>query len=116
MRIEVPGDKRIVSTTYSGLPGDVTPALAPISTGLGEIVYYTLRYAPGATGAPADHTEQLRQLRLLHDYTIKPLLRSTQGVAEVNAIGGYEKQIVIAPDPASTTSGTSRCTAASPSR
>lgn len=82
------------------LPGDVTPALAPISTGLGEIVYYTLRYEPGAPGAPTEHTEQLRQLRLLHDYTIKPLLRSTQGLAEVNAIGGYEKQIVIAPDPA----------------
>ena len=82
------------------LPPDVTPALAPISTGLGEIVYYTLRYKPGAPGAPADRAEQLRQLRLLHDYTLKPLLRSTPGLAEVNAIGGYEKQIVIAPDPA----------------
>src|SRR5690606_29720807 len=82
------------------LPPDVTPALAPISTGLGEIVYYTLRYKPGAPGAPTDRAEQLRQLRLLHDYTLKPLLRSTPGLAEVNAIGGYEKQIVIAPDPA----------------
>ncbi|MFA5901117.1 MAG: CusA/CzcA family heavy metal efflux RND transporter [Hyphomicrobium sp.] len=82
------------------LPPDVTPALAPISTGLGEIVYYTLRYKPGAPGAPADRAEQLRQLRLLHDYTLKPLLRSTPGLAEVNAIGGYEKQIIIAPDPA----------------
>jgi cobalt-zinc-cadmium resistance protein CzcA len=59
------------------LPADVTPALAPISTGLGEIVYYTLSYKPGAPGVPTDRTEQLRQLRLLHDYTIKPLLRST---------------------------------------
>ncbi len=82
------------------LPPDVTPALAPISTGLGEIVYYTLRYKPGAPSAPTDRAEQLRQLRLLHDYTLKPLLRSTPGLAEVNAIGGYEKQIVIAPDPA----------------
>ncbi len=82
------------------LPDDVTPALAPISTGLGEIVYYTLRYKSGAPGIPADRPEQLRQLRLLHDYTIKPLLRSTPGLAEVNAIGGYEKQIVIAPNPA----------------
>ena len=81
------------------LPPSVTPALAPISTGLGEIVYYTLRYKPGAPAAPADRAEQLRQLRLLHDYTLKPLLRSTPGLAEVNAIGGYEKQIVIAPDP-----------------
>lgn len=81
------------------LPAGITPTLAPISTGLGEIVYYTVRFKPGAPGIPADRAEQLRQLRLLHDYTIKPLLRSTPGLAEVNAIGGYEKQIVVAPDP-----------------
>lgn len=85
------------------LPPGITPALAPISTGLGEIVYYTVRYKPDATNAPKDRAEQLRQLRLLHDYTIKPMLRATPGLAEVNAIGGYEKQIVIAPDPAKLT-------------
>lgn len=82
------------------LPPSVIPSLAPISTGLGEIVYYTVRYRDGAAGVPTDRAEQLRQLRLLHDYAVKPLLRSTPGVAEVNAIGGYEKQIVIEPDPA----------------
>jgi len=82
------------------LPPGITPGLAPISTGLGEIAYYTVRYKPDATSAPEDRAEQLRQLRLLHDYTIKPLLRATPGLAEVNAIGGYEKQVVIAPDPA----------------
>ncbi|MBI2511675.1 MAG: efflux RND transporter permease subunit [Opitutae bacterium] len=82
------------------LPPGITPALAPISTGLGEIVYYTVRFRPGAPSAPPDRAEQLRQLRLLHDTTIKPWLRATPGLAEVNAIGGYEKQIVIAPDPA----------------
>jgi heavy metal efflux system protein len=80
------------------LPGDTSPTLAPISTGLGEIVYYTLHYANNAPGAPADAAERLRQLRMIHDYTLKPLLRSTPGLAEVNAIGGYEKQIVIEPD------------------
>jgi cobalt-zinc-cadmium resistance protein CzcA len=89
-----------LSRARESLPESITPTLAPISTGLGEIVYYTVRYKQGATTAPADRTEQLRQLRLLHDYTIKPLLRSTPGVAEVNAIGGYEKQIVIEPKPA----------------
>ncbi len=82
------------------LPGGVAPGLAPISTGLGEIVYYTVRYRANAATKPADRTEQLRQLRLTHDFLIKPLLRATPGLAEVNAIGGYEKQIVVEPDPA----------------
>ncbi len=82
------------------IPRELTPELAPLSTGLGEIVYYTVDYRPDATAIPADRAEQLRQLRLLHDYTIRPLLRSTPGLAEVNAIGGYERQIVVQPDPA----------------
>lgn len=81
------------------LPSTVTPTLAPVATGLGEIVYYTLRYRPDAAEKPADRTEQLQQLRLLHDFTVKPLLRATPGLAEVNAIGGFEKQIVVQPDP-----------------
>jgi cobalt-zinc-cadmium resistance protein CzcA len=39
------------------------------------------------------------ELKLIHDYVIKPRLRSTPGVAEVNSQGGYEKQIVIQPNP-----------------
>ncbi len=80
------------------LPADVMPALAPISTGLGEIVYYTVRYKEGAESIPSGVDERLQELRLLHDYTIKPWLRSTPGLAEVNAIGGFERQIVIEPD------------------
>lgn len=82
------------------LPAQVTPELAPISTGLGEIVYYTLRYKNDAPNKPGDRAEQLRQLRLVHDYTVKPLLRATPGLAEVNAIGGFERQVVVEPDPA----------------
>lgn len=80
------------------LPPGTVPVLAPVSTGLGEIVYYSVDYAPGAE-KPQSRIDQLRQLRLIHDFQIKPLLRSTPGVAEVNAIGGYEKQIVIEPNP-----------------
>ncbi len=82
------------------LPAGLAPALAPVSTGLGEIVYYTVRYRPDAPGRPADESDRLRALRSLHDFTIKPLLRATPGLAEVNAIGGYERQVVVAPDPA----------------
>ncbi len=82
------------------LPADISPTLAPISTGLGEIVYYTLDYKPDAADRPASRAEALRQLRVVHDTLVRPLLRATPGVADVNAIGGYEKQIVVEPDPA----------------
>lgn len=88
-----------LNTVAQSLPAEITPELAPISTGLGEIVYYTLRYKPDAAGKPADRMEQLRQLRQVHDILVKPQLRSTPGLAEVNSIGGYERQIVIEPDP-----------------
>ncbi len=81
------------------LPPGLTPKLAPISTGLGEIYYYVVDYAPGATNKPATREAQLMELKLLHEFLIKPRLRSTPGVAEVNTTGGYEKQIVVQPNP-----------------
>src|SRR5213595_2640475 len=80
------------------LPHDVAPKLAPISTGLGEIFYYNVSYKPGAK-RPELLRDQFFQLRELHDYTIKPLLRTVSGVAEVNESGGYERQFVIQPRP-----------------
>ncbi len=88
-----------LQTVMDALPPGLTPKLAPISTGLGEIYYYVVEYAPGATNKPATRDAQLMELKLLHDYIVKPRLRSTPGVAEVNAQGGYEKQIVIQPNP-----------------
>ncbi len=82
------------------LPPGLTPKLAPIATGLGEIFYYAVEFTPAATNKPASHREQLMALKLIQDYQIKPLLRATPGVAEVNTSGGYDKQIVIMPDPA----------------
>lgn len=87
-----------LANVRNDLPAGAVPVLAPVSTGLGEIVYYSVDYAANAE-KPADRIDQLRQLRLIHDFQIKPRLRSAPGVAEVNAIGGYEKQIVIEPNP-----------------
>src|SRR5213595_981319 len=80
------------------LPHDVAPKLAPISTGLGEIFYYNVSYKPGEK-KPDSPQEQLFQLRELHEYTIKPLLRIVPGVADINESGGYERQFVIQPRP-----------------
>jgi heavy metal efflux system protein len=81
------------------LPPGLTPKLAPISTGLGEIYYYTVAWRADATNRPTDRLEQLRELRELHEFTIKPMLRTTPGLAEINASGGYEKQLVVQPRP-----------------
>ena len=80
------------------LPQNVAPKLAPISTGLGEIFYYNVSYKPSAP-KPASDKEQLFELNELQEYTIKPLLRTVPGIADINESGGYERQFVIQPRP-----------------
>jgi heavy metal efflux system protein len=80
------------------LPQNVAPKLAPISTGLGEIFYYNVSYKPGAP-KPESVKEQLFELNELQEYTIKPLLRTVPGIADINESGGYERQFVIQPRP-----------------
>ena len=81
------------------LPKGASAKLAPISTGLGEIFYYNVQYREGATNKPATELEQLLALSEIQEYTIKPLLRTVQGIAEINESGGYERQFVIQPKP-----------------
>jgi cobalt-zinc-cadmium resistance protein CzcA len=86
-----------LQTALEKLPPGVQPKLAPISTGLGEIYYYTLGYTAEAKNKPADESAQLMELSALQEYFIKPRLRTLPGIAEINGTGGYEKQIVIQP-------------------
>ena len=81
------------------LPPGASAKLAPISTGLGEIFYYNVQYRPDATNKPATELDQLIELSEIQEYTIKPLLRTVPGIAEINESGGYEKQFVIQPRP-----------------
>ncbi|WP_277929903.1 CusA/CzcA family heavy metal efflux RND transporter [Lysobacter sp. M15] len=83
----------------SQLPADLEPQLGPIATGLGEIFMYTVEADPAARrkdGKPWTATD----LRTLQDWVVRPQLRNTPGVTEVNTIGGYARQIHITPDPA----------------
>jgi heavy metal efflux system protein len=88
--------ERLQSATDS-LPPGLTPKLNPITTGLGEVFYYSVDYSSGAAHAPATREAQLMELWQIQEYTIKPQLRTVPGVAEVNAYGGYVKQIVVQP-------------------
>jgi cobalt-zinc-cadmium resistance protein CzcA len=81
------------------LPSGADPRLSPISTGLGEVFYYTVEFRPDATNKPSGRYEQLLELTEVQDFIIKPQLRTVAGIAEINASGGYERQIVIEPDP-----------------
>ena len=81
----------------SQLPAGIDPELGPVSTGLGEIYMYTVEAdGPQADGSAWTPTG----LRTVQDWIVRPQLRNTPGVTEVNTIGGYERQIHVTPDPA----------------
>lgn len=70
-------------------PGVDQPEMGPVSTGLGEVYHYVVSSRDG----------DLMSLRTLHDWTIKPQMRTVAGTAEVNSWGGFEKQYQVRIDP-----------------
>lgn len=77
------------------------PEMGPVSTGLGEVFHYVLT-KPGVdfSKLPDEvRVQELTELRTIHDWIVKPQLRSVPGVAEVNSWGGYEKQFQVRLDP-----------------
>jgi cobalt-zinc-cadmium resistance protein CzcA len=86
-----------LQSAADSLPPGLTPKLIPITTGLGEVFYYTIDFSPNAPNAPDSRKAQLMALWEIQEYVIKPQLRTVPGVAEVNAYGGYVKQIVVQP-------------------
>jgi heavy metal efflux system protein len=86
-----------LQSAADSIPPGLTPKLVPNTTGLGEVFYYTVDYAPDATKALPTGEAQLMELWQIQEYIIKPQLRTVAGVAEINAYGGYVKQIVVQP-------------------
>jgi cobalt-zinc-cadmium resistance protein CzcA len=77
------------------------PQMGPVSTGLGEVFHYVLTYEgyDFSKLPEAERVKKLTELRTIHDWVVKPQLRSIPGVAEVNSWGGYEKQYQVRIDP-----------------
>ncbi len=75
----------------SQLPAGVEASMGPIATGLGEIFMYTVEAAPGSGLTPTE-------LRTANDWIIKPQLRTVKGVVEVNTVGGFVREVQVAPD------------------
>ncbi|MNK08175.1 Nickel and cobalt resistance protein CnrA [compost metagenome] len=105
-----------------GLPEGGEPNLAPITTGLGEVLMWTVDYKPFATanlakprqaGWQADGayltpegdlltTPQARAtyLRTVQDWIVAPQMRTAQGLAGIDTVGGYVKEYAVRPDAA----------------
>jgi cobalt-zinc-cadmium resistance protein CzcA len=82
----------------SDLPAGITPELAPITTGLGEVVMYTVDAKPGTPLAEKPEAQQLLYLRTIQDFVIRPELKKIPGVAEIDSSGGYRKEIHVNAD------------------
>ncbi len=112
-----------LSQTRQSLPEGAEPRMGPVSTGLGEVFMYTVEYAqPAGKDAPrregepgwqpdgsfltaegehlTDEVARLAYLRTVQDWILRPQLRTVPGVADIDSLGGYEKQYVVEPDPA----------------
>ncbi|WP_380871929.1 cation transporter [Sphingomonas sp. DBB INV C78] len=104
------------------LPDGVQPQIGPVTTGLGEVLMYSVDFAnPGGKGATirngqpgwqsdgsfltpegarlTDEVGRAAYLRTVQDWIIRPQLRTVQGVAGIDSIGGYAKQYIVEPDP-----------------
>ncbi len=88
-----------LSVAKGKLPSSLEPELGPIATGLGEIFMFTVDAEPGVKNADGSLVTPT-DLRSVHDWIIRPQLMRVPGVAEVNPIGGFKKEILVAPDPA----------------
>ena len=75
--------------TLETAPGIERPKMGPVATGLGEVFHYVV------TGQGNDVTD----LRTIHDWVIKPPMRTVRGTAEINSWGGYVKQYQIRINP-----------------
>ena len=75
-----------------GIPAGLgEPVMGPISSGLGQILFY---YLDDETG---EYT--LEELRTMEDWIVKRNLQTIPGVTEVLSIGGHVKQYQVVVDP-----------------
>ncbi|MFC7287386.1 CusA/CzcA family heavy metal efflux RND transporter [Herminiimonas glaciei] len=85
-----------IQEARQNLPPGITPAMGPISTGLGEIYLWTVEAKEGAK-KPDGSAYTPTDLREIQDWIIKPQLRNVPGVTEINTIGGFAKEYQVAP-------------------
>src|ERR671911_1343183 len=88
-----------VLEVQDSLPPGARSELVPNSPGLGEVYQF---YLEGPHDNDADYklTEtELMERRTLEEWIIRPLLKGTPDVVDVNSIGGFVKQYQVIVDP-----------------
>ncbi len=84
----------------SQLPVGAQPMLGPPATAMGEVLVYLVERDSTAAGTSASDSLSLVDLTNIQEYTVRPLLRTVPGVADVNAWGGMPQQFQVNADPA----------------
>src|SRR6266516_2698790 len=106
----------------TNLPPGVEVKMGPISTGLGEVYWWSVEYAPAGEDVPVRDgkpgwqsdgsyltpegerlTAEFQRtvyLRTVQDWIIRPQMKTVPGVAGADAIGGYLKHYHVQPDQA----------------
>lgn len=110
-----------LAQSRDSLPSNAQPILAPLSTGLGEIFFYSVAFRhPDGKGLktvdgkpgwqsdgsyltpegerPTTELAKAAYLRTVQDWIIRPQMRAVRGVAGVDSNGGYVKQYLIEPN------------------
>jgi len=72
-----------------------TPEMGPNTSGLGQVFWYTLERADEQLNA--DITDM--DLRTIHDWSVRLILRTAPGVDDVMSWGGQEQQFQVVIDP-----------------
>lgn len=78
-----------LSDAKGALPDGIEPALGPVSTPMGELYQYVL----------TSDSLSLTELKTMHDYVVRPRLRTVPGVSEVNSWGGLTERVDVEVDP-----------------
>ncbi|MCP5325683.1 MAG: CusA/CzcA family heavy metal efflux RND transporter [Oceanospirillaceae bacterium] len=86
-----------LASLRSLLPQGLEPELGPVTTGIGEILSYSLKASPQAQQEDGSAYDSMA-LRELHDWVIRPQLARLQGIAEINSMGGYGRELHVVPD------------------
>lgn len=88
--------EKLASLPADTLPPGVQPGLGPDATGLGQIFWYTLE-GQDPQGKPAGGW-RLDELRAIQDWYLRSGLLTAEGISEVAAIGGYQREYQIEVD------------------
>jgi len=81
-------NERLQSARDQLPPGATPPQMAPVSTGLGEVLTLIV-----------EGPQSLMERRTLLDWVVKPQLRTVPGIVEVNSFGGEQQQFQVLVDP-----------------